>query len=61
MPSDLHKAHHWLDRAVDACYGHPSRKASEGCSKKSCRSEPERLEFLFEMYQNLVKAKIPKT
>ena len=43
MPTDLLKAHHALDRAVDACYG-----------KRSFKSEPERLEFLFERYQALV-------
>jgi len=42
MPTDLLKAHHALDRAVDACYG-----------KKSFKSEPERLEFLFERYKTL--------
>lgn len=42
MPADLLKAHHVLDRAVDACYG-----------KHSFKSEPERLEFLFEMYKKL--------
>lgn len=40
MPADLLKAHHTLDRAVDACYG-----------KKNFASEPERLEFLFEKYK----------
>jgi hypothetical protein len=40
MPKELLDAHHALDRAVDACYG-----------KKSFKSEPERLEFLFELYQ----------
>ncbi|MDP3965204.1 MAG: hypothetical protein Q8Q13_00185 [bacterium] len=38
-----------LDRAVDACYGPPSRKASEGHGKKNFKSEPERLEFLADM------------
>jgi hypothetical protein len=42
MPQDLLKAHHALDRAVDACYG-----------KRSFKSEPERLEFLFERYKAL--------
>ena len=36
------KAHHRLDRAVDACYG-----------KKHFESEPERLEFLFARYKAL--------
>ena len=42
MPVDLLKAHHTLDRAVDACYG-----------KQKFTSEPERLEFLFERYKEL--------
>lgn len=42
MPADLLKAHHALDRAVDACYG-----------KRSFKDEPERLEFLFERYKEL--------
>src|SRR5262249_8349518 len=46
MPPNLLKAHHTLDRAVDACYG-----------KRSFKSEPERLEFLFEQYQKLVNHK----
>ena len=37
MPADLLKAHKALDKAVDACYG-----------VKGFKSEPERLEFLFE-------------
>ncbi len=44
MPVDLLKAHHSLDKAVDASYG-----------KKTFKSEPERLEFLFQEYQRLVK------
>lgn len=40
MRPELLKAHHALDRAVDACY-----------SKKSFKSEPERLEFLFGLYK----------
>lgn len=43
MPTDLLAAHKALDKAVDACY-----------SKRSFKSEPERLEFLFEKYQELV-------
>ncbi|HEY4527348.1 MAG TPA: DNA methyltransferase [Candidatus Paceibacterota bacterium] len=53
MPADLLKAHHRLDKAVDACYDHPSRKASGGQGKKGFKSEPERLEFLFERYKEL--------
>lgn len=44
MPPELLKAHKTLDRAVDAAYG----------IKKPFPSEPARLEFLFERYQNLV-------
>ena len=40
MPADLLKAHHALDMAVDACYG-----------KRTFKSVPERLEFLFERYK----------
>lgn len=40
MPKPLLDAHHALDRAVDRCYG-----------TKKFSSEPERLEFLFEMYK----------
>src|SRR3989344_385155 len=61
MPADLLKAHHRLDRAVDACYDPPSRKASEGQGKKGFKSEPERLEFLFERYKELASpANVPK-
>lgn len=40
--ANLLKAHKALDKAVDACYG-----------KKGFKSEPERLEFLFERYKEL--------
>ena len=46
MPTDLLKDHKTLDKAVDACYG-----------KKWFNDEPERLEFLFEQYKNLVEEK----
>ena len=46
MPADLLKAHKALDKAVDACYG-----------KKNFKSEPERLEFLFERYQEYIAKK----
>jgi hypothetical protein len=39
MPSKLVKAHHDLDKAVDLCY-----------RQKSFNSETERIEFLFELY-----------
>ena len=42
MPADLLKAHKALDKAVDACYG-----------VKGFKTEPERLEFLFERYKQL--------
>lgn len=44
MPKPLLDAHYALDRAVDACYG-----------KRSFKSEAERLKFLFELYEKLVK------
>lgn len=43
MPKDLLDAHKALDKAVDACYG-----------TKKFTSEPDRLEFLFERYKELV-------
>jgi hypothetical protein len=43
MPPNLLKAHHALDRAVDACYG-----------KRKFANERERVEFLFEKYQELL-------
>ena len=42
MPPELVKAHHALDRAVDAAYG-----------KKGFASEAERVAFLFERYQQI--------
>lgn len=44
MPPDLVKAHADLDRAVDKCY-----------RKEPFKSERERVEFLFRLYQELVK------
>lgn len=44
MPADLLKTHKALDKAVDACYG-----------VKGFKSEPERLEFLFDLYQKLTQ------
>ena len=55
MPADLLKAHKALDKAVDACYGPPSHKATAGHSTKKFKDEPERLEFLFERYKELMK------
>ena len=43
MPKKLLDAHKALDKAVDACYG-----------KQKFASEPERLEFLFAKYQELI-------
>lgn len=40
MPPDLVKAHAKLDKAVNACYG-----------KKSFASDSERMEFLFDLYE----------
>lgn len=42
MPPDLVKAHHTLDKAVDAAYG-----------KKDFKREAERVAFLFVMYQKI--------
>jgi len=43
MPQDLHEAHHTLDLAVDSCYpGAPFK------------SDEERLEVLFKMYEKMV-------
>ena len=42
MPPDLLKAHHILDRAVDAAYG-----------RRDFKTEAERVAFLFERYQAL--------
>ncbi len=41
MPADLVKAHEELNRAVDATY-----------SRRTFKSEAERMEFLFELYKN---------
>jgi hypothetical protein len=49
MPKNLLDAHNILDKAVDVCYG-----------KKNFESEPDRLEFLFTLYQNYID-KFPKT
>ena len=46
MIADHCKAHKALDKAIDACYG-----------KKGFKSEPERLEFLFERYQEYIVKK----
>ncbi len=45
MPKVLLDAHHALDRAVDAAYG-----------RRTFKSEPERLEFLFGLDQKLIAA-----
>ena len=42
MPPELLKAHHALDRAVDKCY-----------RPQPFKTERERIEFLFERYQEL--------
>ncbi len=42
MPSDLLKAHHALDKAVDQCY-----------RKTPFASDRERVEFLFQLYEEL--------
>ena len=43
-PKILLDAHHALDRAVDACYG-----------KRAFKSEAGRMEFLFGMYQDIIR------
>jgi hypothetical protein len=43
MPAELLKAHQELDRVVDSAY-----------SRKTFKSDAERLEFLFEMYKKLI-------
>ncbi|MCX5921166.1 MAG: N-6 DNA methylase [Candidatus Melainabacteria bacterium] len=48
MPPELLKAHQALDKAVDGAYG-----------KKSFVSELERVQFLFERYEALVKPLMP--
>ncbi len=49
MPPDLMKAHQELDRAVDKCYG-----------KTSFKSERERIEFLFALYEEYTKPLLAK-
>ena len=46
MPKELLDAHHTLDKTVDACYG-----------KHSFKTEPERLEFLFGLYEKYIAVK----
>lgn len=46
MPPKLVKAHRDLDLAVDRCY-----------RKKKFENETERLEFLFEMYKELIESR----
>ena len=43
MPPKLKKAHHELDRAVDKCY-----------TKRTFKSDKERIEFLFGLYEEYV-------
>jgi hypothetical protein len=45
MPPDLLKAHGVLDKAVDSCYG-----------KTTFSTDAKRVEFLFDLYDDLVKA-----
>jgi hypothetical protein len=40
MPQELAKAHHLLDRAVDAAYGY-----------KGAKTDAERVAFLFRLYE----------
>lgn len=49
MPADLTKAHNELDKAVDACYG-----------KKNFASDSERMEFLFDLYEQYTSPLSPE-
>lgn len=49
MPPDLVKAHTELDKAVDVCYG-----------KKSFASDSERMEFLFDLYEQYTSPLSPE-
>jgi hypothetical protein len=59
MPPALVKAHQALDRAVDACYRtddssrDSSRRGSRNFVKAAFTSDAQRVEFLFERYQQL--------
>ena len=44
MPEDLKKAHHQLDLAIEQCY-----------RKKPFESDEERLEYLFKLYEKMIK------
>jgi len=46
MPQDLKEAHHQLDLAIEQCY-----------RKKPFESDEERLEYLFKLYEEMIKAK----
>lgn len=48
MPPDLLKAHHALDKAVDACYG-----------RRTFATELERVQYLFGLYQDLTAPLLP--
>jgi hypothetical protein len=50
MPAPLHKAHAELDRAVEQCY-----------RPEPFRSERERVEFLFSLYEKLTAPVLPAT
>lgn len=50
MPPELVKAHHALDRAVDAAYVSTESGRS---GKTAFKTEVERVVFLFERYQHL--------
>jgi hypothetical protein len=45
MPEDLKEAHHQLDLAIEQCY-----------RKKPFESDEERLEYLFKLYEEMIKA-----
>ena len=50
MPSELHKAHEQLDRAVEKCY-----------RPEPFRSDRERVEYLFSLYEKLTAPLLPAT
>jgi hypothetical protein len=50
MPKEVNSAHHALDRAVDRCY-----------RRQPFKTERERVEFLFTLYEQLISPLAPST
>ena len=50
MPQGLKEAHHQLDLAIEQCY-----------RKKPFESDEERLEYLFKLYEEMIKAEGTKS